>query len=355
MTQHKGFRDHDRFRDGISDGLEPVTPVDLSRVHSFSDLLEQYKHTAFGARQLGEAADVLHAMVSDPDCHVVMTLSGAMTVAKMGLVICDMIEHGFVQAIVSTGALMCHGMVEASGLAHFKYREGMNDRELYDRGYDRVYDTLELERNLDHVARLLGEILDRWPAGETIASHRICTKIGRHLAEHSSPDQRGVLKSAYEHEVPVYIPAWTDSELGLDLGIFNRQRRRDGRAPIDYDPYLDLDHFTDTLVAQERLGIFTVGGGVPRNWAQQFGPYVEEISKHVGRERDGQLRYRYGIRICPEPVHWGGLSGATYSEGVSWGKFVPREEGGMWAEVPADATIAWPLLVKAVLERLDRG
>ncbi len=354
MTQHKGFRDQERLRDGVSDGLEPVRPVDLSRVHSFSDLLEEYTHAAFGARQLGEAAVVLEAMVRDPGCHVVMTLSGAMTVAKMGLVICDMIEHGMVQAIVSTGALMCHGLVEASGGTHFKYREGMDDRELYDRGYDRVYDTLELERNLDQVARLLGEILERWPESDTLASHLICREIGRHLAEHH-PGQRGVLKSAFEHGVPVYVPAWTDSEMGLDLGVFNRLRKLAGRTAIPYDPYLDLEHFTDSLMRSERLGIFTIGGGVPRNWAQQFGPYVEEIAKHVGLEREEQLRYRYGIRICPEPVHWGGLSGATYSEGVSWGKFVPREEGGMWAEVPVDATIAWPLLVKAVLERLDRG
>ena len=354
MAHYKGFRDEERLHDGVSDGLEAVSSVDLSRVGTCSDLLEEYAHAAFGARQLGEAANVLEAMVRDSGCHVVLTLSGAMTVAKMGLVICDMIEHGFVQAIVSTGALMCHGVVEAAGGTHFKYRDGMDDRELYEKGYDRVYDTLELEHNLNQVARLLQQILDKWPPSETLASHLICREIGRHLADHHA-DTRGVLRSAYEHNVPVYIPAWTDSEMGLDLGIYNRLRKLDGQPAIPFDPYLDLEHFTDTLMTQDRLGIFTIGGGVPRNWAQQFGPYVEEIAKHVGLKREEQLRYNYGIRICPEPVHWGGLSGATYSEGVSWGKFVPREEGGMWAEVPADATIAWPLLVKAVLERLQRS
>lgn len=346
-----GFRDIDRLRDGISDGLEPVTPLDLDQIHSFSDLLEQSARTAFGGRQLGEAADVLTEMVSDPDCHVVMTLSGAMTVAKMGLVVCSMIERGWVQAIVSTGALMCHGLVEASGLAHFKYRPGMDDSALYEHGYDRVYDTLELERNLAHVASTLEAVLEQWPAHETLCSHRICEALGRHLIEHA-PDHRGILKTAYEHSVPVYIPAWTDSEMGLDVGIFNRRRERAGLPRIPFDPYLDLDRFTDSLLPQKRLGIFTIGGGVPRNWAQQFGPYVEEIASALGVTRDAPLRYHYGVRICPEPVHWGGLSGATYSEGVSWGKFVPPEEGGRWAEVAADATMVWPLLVKAVQERL---
>ncbi len=100
------------------------------------------------------------------------------------------------------------------------------------------------------------------------------------------------------------------------------------------------------------MGIFTVGGGVPRNWAQQVAPYLEILSARMHLDLPIQ-RYRYAVRICPEPEHWGGLSGCTYSEGVSWGIFVPESEGGRFAEVYADATIAWPLLVRAVLERLQ--
>jgi deoxyhypusine synthase len=88
---------------------------------------------------------------------------------------------------------------------------------------------------------------------------------------------------------------------------------------------------------------------VPRNWAQQVGPFHDIINMRLGSEFPVP-RFRYGVRICPEPVHWGGLSGCTYTEGVSWGKFLSRDEGGQYAEVHCDATIAWPLLVKAVLE-----
>ena len=97
------------------------------------------------------------------------------------------------------------------------------------------------------------------------------------------------------------------------------------------------------------LGIFTIGGGVPRNWAQQVGPFFDIANGRLGTAMRVP-RFQYGIRICPEPVHWGGLSGCTYSEGVSWGKFVPPSEGGRYAEIYADATMVWPLLLKAVCE-----
>ena len=92
---------------------------------------------------------------------------------------------------------------------------------------------------------------------------------------------------------------------------------------------------------------------MPRNWAQQVAPYLELLSSRLGVNLP-EVRFRYGVRICPEPAHWGGLSGCTYREGVSWGKFVAPEEGGRFAEVLCDATIAWPLLLKGVSQRLKK-
>jgi deoxyhypusine synthase len=105
------------------------------------------------------------------------------------------------------------------------------------------------------------------------------------------------------------------------------------------------------MLATKRMGLFTVGGGVPRNWSQQFGVYAELLARR-GYKKIPLKRYNYGVRICPEPVHWGGLSGSTYTEAVSWGKFVPPEEGGKFAEVFDDATVALPLIVGAVLDRI---
>lgn len=337
------------LHDGVSDHLQPTIPLDLTQLHSVHELVQAMGQTAFGGRSLGEAADVLYAMVMDPDCFVVGTFSGAMTVAKMGLVLCDMIEQGMLHAVISTGALMAHGLVEASGRRHFKYRPDMDDRTLYYQGYNRVYDTLELEQNLDDVADIFELVLAGVDPAETWCSHKINHLLGAYLAQQTA--ERGILKSAYAHQVPVYVPAFTDSEIGLDFALGNRRRRLTGKPRLAYDPFLDLEHYTDLVRSQKSLGIFTIGGGVPRNWAQQVGPYLELIAKRVGQDC-GFQRFRYGVRICPEPAHWGGLSGCTYSEGVSWGKFVPLSDGGRFAEVLCDATIGWPLIVKAVQERL---
>jgi deoxyhypusine synthase len=337
------------LRDGVSDQLQATTPLDLARIQSVQELVQAMRDTAFGGRTLGEAADVLYDMVADPECFVVGTFSGAMTVAKMGLILCDMIEQGMLHAVISTGALMAHGFVEAAGGRHFKYDPSMDDKELYYQGYNRVYDTLELEKNLDDVAIIFEHILAQADATETLCSHKINQHLGAYLVQHTAG--RGILKSAFTHNVPVYVPAFTDSEIGLDFALCNRRRQLHGQARLAFDPFLDLEHYTDLVRSRKRLGIFTIGGGVPRNWAQQVGPYLELIARRVGQDM-GFQRFTYGVRICPEPAHWGGLSGCTYSEGVSWGKFLPPSEGGRFAEVLCDATIAWPIIVKAVQERL---
>lgn len=339
------------LHDPVADQLIAVHPLDLSRLRSINDLVTAMGNTAFTGRQVGEGADVLEAMARDKECFVVLTLSGAMTVAKQGLIISDLIDHGIVHALVSTGALMAHGLVEATGCQHFRYDPRMSDVELYEAGYNRVYDTLEPETNLDHVEEVVNLIYQAWDHKETLCSYKLNHAIGQHL--HQSGAGRGILKSAYEKNVPVFVPAFTDSELGLDYALANRMRRRDGKSPLRYDPFLDLEHFAATLLEHKKMGIFTIGGGVPRNWAQQVGPFFELRHRRL-KEPIPLKRYHYGLRICPEPVYWGGLSGSPYSEAISWGKFVPPEEGGRFAEVFLDATVGLPLIVGAVLERLGK-
>jgi len=338
------------LHDPVKDKLRPIFPLDLSKIKSIDDLVRAMADTAYTARQVGDAADVLEAMARDKDCFVVMTLAGALTVGKMGLVFCDLIESGIVKAIVSTGALMAHGLVEATGRSHFRYDPSkMNDNELFLAGYNRVYDSLEPETNLDHVEEVVDGILEKWDPPEAVCSWKLHQRIGEYLAKNTKG--RGILKSAYEHKVPVFVPAFSDSELGLDFALNNYARKKEKRPALRFDPFEDFETFARTMMATKKMGIFTVGGGVPRNWSQQFGVYAELMARR-GYENLPLKRYHYGVRICPEPVHWGGLSGSTYTEAVSWGKFVPPEEGGRFAEVLEDATVALPLVVGAVLERL---
>lgn len=339
------------LRDGYCDDFVPLKPLDLSKVHTFSDMTKAMSFTALTAREVGEAADLLYDMAKNKKCFKVMTVAGIMTIAKMGLVLCDMIENKMVNAIISTGALMTHGFIEGTGMSHFKYEWGkMNDILLYYGGYDRVYDTLELESNMDEAEDIMNSIFNKIEPDKTACSREIMWLLGKELSDRSKG--RGILKSAYENNVPIFIPAFTDSELGLDFSIFNKKRVIDGKKPIQFNPFLDLDYFTELIMKQEERGVFTIGGGVPRNWAQQIGPYVDVMGKRLNMNFPF-VRYKYGIRICPEPVNWGGLSGCTYSEGVSWGKFMPKEEGGRTVEVLSEATAVLPLIVKSVLERLE--
>jgi deoxyhypusine synthase len=350
---HDGSGVDRKLHNPVEDRLTPLEPLDLTKVRSIDGLVRAMAKTAFTGRQMGEAADVLEAMARDEECFVVMTLAGAMTVAKQGLIITELIDRGIVNAIVSTGALMAHGLVEATGRAHFRYNPDVPDTELYEQGYNRVYDTLEPETNLDEVEEVISEVLNGLDHGEVLCSYKLNHAIGAYLAKHAK-DQRGILKSAYEKGVPVFVPAFTDSELGLDLALNNRMRESTGRHKLRFDPFEDLEHFAATLLRQTRLGIFTIGGGVPRNWSQQFGPFIELRHRRMN-ENVPLKRYHYGVRICPEPVYWGGLSGSPYSEAISWGKFVPPAEGGKFGEVFVDATVGLPIIVAAVLERLGKS
>ncbi|MFH1393987.1 MAG: deoxyhypusine synthase family protein [Candidatus Micrarchaeota archaeon] len=299
--KHRNIKE---FGEGQKDGLEPLKPLELGDCKTVDDIVRGMKFTAFGGRNLGEAADVLESMTKDRKCLKVLTLSGAMTIAKMSHVVCDMIENGMADIVVSTGALMAHGFTEAAGMTHFKYRPDMNDEELYDKGYNRVYDTLEMEKNLDAAAEIVSHVLDEWDGKEPLCSYKLNEKLGEFLVKNAPG--RGVLKSAYVKKVPVYVPAFTDSELGLDLGTNKRKRKLDGRPDITFDPYLDLEDYTERVRKADKLGIFTIGGGVPRNWAQQVGPYLDLIDRRIG-EGGAMKMFQYATRICPEPVHWGGL------------------------------------------------
>src|SRR5436190_23974867 len=205
------------LHDPVKDKLRPIFPLDLSRCRTIDELVRAMGNTAFTGRQIGDAADVLEAMARDKDCFVVMTLSGALTVGKMGLIFCDLIESGVVNAIVSTGALMAHGLVEATGRSHFRYDARMNDKMLFEAGYNRVYDSLEPEVNLDHVEEVMQRLLNEWEAEEVVCSWKIHRRIGEYL--HKQGAGRGILKSAFEHNVPVFVPAFSDSELGIDFAL----------------------------------------------------------------------------------------------------------------------------------------
>jgi deoxyhypusine synthase len=298
------------------------------------------------AAQVARGAKALEAMIDDKHCLRFLTVSGAMTVGKMDLIICDMIEHGLIQAICSTGALMAHGLVSSIGLKHYKFNPRYDDTELARRRLNRVTDTLEPETNLDMVEEVIGQVVEGIDGSEPLSPTELNKRIGGHLAEHY-PNERGILKSACLHSVPVFVPAFVDSELGNDIYIHNLKRRQRGEKPILIDLERDSMELIRLVTGAKRFGIFSIGGGVPRNNVQNVAPLIEIINERLGPTYPNR-RFSYGVRICPDRPHFGHLSGCTYSENESWRK---ADKNGVYAEILADATQVWPFLVKSILEK----
>lgn len=336
--------------------LEPVEDYDPRNVSTVSDAMRELAKTAFEGGELGRSARTLFEMVTDRDTFVVMTVSGAMTAAGMSTVMCEIIDQGWVQAVVSTGALIGHDLVTSTGLKHYRRPPDLSDEQLQGLKMNRIYTVLEPEQNLDHVEEIFNEVVEKIDPAKIFSSRLITHEIGKYLDERIP--ERGILKSAYQQGVPVFITPESDSELGLDFLIRNDIRYHFGNKELAHNSFIDNTFFAELIVRQALLGkklaIFTIGGGVPRNWAQQVGPYIELREERMAKADPNYKpikppMYQYGMRICPEPVGLGGLSGCTYSEGKSWRKFVAD---ATTAEVLVDATIAWPLVTQAVLEDL---
>ena len=241
---------------------------------------------------------------------------------------------------------MAHGLVSSIGLKHYKYNPAYDDTALARHKLNRVTDTLEPETNLDTVEKVVGKVLSLIDGGRSFSPSLLHRAIGKYLAEHY-PNDRGILKSAYLHGVPVFVPAFVDSELGNDLYIHNIRRRRSGRKPILMDLERDSKALIELVTNKKRFGILTIGGGVPRNNVQNVAPLIEIINERLGKTYP-ERRFTYGVRVCPDRPHFGHLSGCTYSENESWRKAM---KNGVYAEVLADATQVWPFLVKYLIEK----
>ena len=293
-------RDKSKYGRGHEDGLTPLAPLDPTQTESVDALVRAMSQTAFGGRRLGEAADVLEAMIRDPSCFRVVTVSGAMTIAKQGLLLCEMIDRGWVQAVVTTGALMTHGLSEGAGMLHFKHRpdhegrgplrQGLQPRLRHDRARE------EPRRRRAHPA---AGARGRARRRRVLSSRLVCELLGRHLEKHGAgPRDPGERARA--------------GRAGLRAGLHRlgaRPRLRDPQPPAQRArarrPSASTPSSTSTtsptrIRRHETLGIFTIGGGVPRNWAQQVGPYLEIL-----RTRLGERRAR-----APLPLRRAHLSGA---------------------------------------------
>jgi len=317
---------------------------------SVPDLFRELRLYGETARGVVHGGYTLKRMVEDPTCNVCLTITGAMTIAQMGRVFCRMIDEGMVQLIACTGALMAHGFIQSVGLKHYKYNPRHSDQLLVDQRINRVTDTLEPEENFDHIEEILREILGQFDGSSPISPRIFNSAIGEYLALHY-PGEEGILKSAYLRSVPVLVPALVDSELGNDVFVDNLFRDRAGKPRLIIDPEKDSRFLFGFATGSECLGIFTVGGGVPRNNVQNVAPLINITNMRTG-DKSPQRKFTYGCRICLDPMKSGALSSCTYSEGGSWGKMDLKS--GVFSEIQMCATQLLPFFVRFVIDTRER-
>jgi deoxyhypusine synthase len=317
-----------------------VRPIDLRKVSSLDQLCRALGGCGFQGRKLSGVVDVWEAMVDDPECLKVMTLSGAMVPGGMGEVIMQLIEAGAVDAIVSTGANVTHDFINSVvDQAHYLGSEHEDDDELRKHRTNRVFDVYIPEDHYDSGEQFLLDLLQK----KGLSEHRFSTAEFTRLLGRSVPG-RSVVKVAAQMDVPIFVPAISDSELGIAVALY---RKRNGMSTT-FDEVNDIEVFAKLIRSRPRSGCIVVGGGVPRNWAQQVFPYLDVLAESE-KEAERFYGYSYGVRISTDRPEFGGLSGCTFEESKSWGKYTAEAR---FESVVCDATIALPLIVGALIERL---
>jgi deoxyhypusine synthase len=284
-------------------------------------------------------------MVEDPTYTLFFTMSGAMTIAQMSLVLTDMIEQGMIQSLTTTGAAMAHGLVAGSGLSHYKHDPSIPDSVLTKKLLNRVTDTLEPETNFDHIDHILHAVLADVKV-KSLSPSQFHERVGKYLAKYH-PNEPGILRAAYQQGVPVFVPAFYDSELGNDITTHNKYEALQHKRKIHFDLERDNWRLVNMVQDAHRIGIFTVGGGVPRNWTQNVAPLIEIINNRTDLGLK-EKQFSSGVRIAPDAMYHGHLSGCTYGEGMTWRKFDPN---GVFIEIKNDATVTWPFITKYVMEQ----
>jgi deoxyhypusine synthase len=313
-----------------------IPHIKLDEKMTIEDLVNVFASSGFNGRQLGDAAKLYAKMIKD-DATICLTVSGALTPVGFGGIIKTLIERGFVDWIVTTGANVYHEDHFAWGLPIKQGNFNVDDMKLYENEivrirdiYIKFYETLEAEDQV--IQKMFGEDFPDKP----FTTAEFCNLMGKMSKENSKHPEKSFITSAYDYDVPVYISTIKDSSLALNLAV---HRLKDKTYNLDF--VREIIEQAAILYHSKKSGILELGGGVPKNTAQQTGPLLDQIL----RRNDGGQDYI--IQITDARPDTGGLSGATLQEGKSWGK-VQDAHNGM-VTVYADATIAFPILALYVL------
>jgi deoxyhypusine synthase len=318
---------------------ERIVPRRLDPGMSVADLIDE-SFQAYNAGRINEAAHLFARRMLDPDLDVTvcLTIAGAMTPAGVGGSIITLMERGAIDFMVSTGANLYHDIHHALNYALHRGSFKLSDPELHEAGVIRIYDILFRDDVLLDTDRFLREIFKTFPqrAMSTAELHYL---IGQRLLELGVDAEHSVLAMAAKWNVPIYTSSPGDSSIGMNLA----RHQLDGNA-LTIDPFYDVHETTAIVHAATRNGVIILGGGSPKNFYLQTQPQLWEV---LGINKGG---HDFFIQITQDAPHWGGLSGATPSEAVSWGKIKPEMLSDS-VVVYADTTVAFPLVAAYAVSR----
>jgi deoxyhypusine synthase len=303
--------------------MKPVKQIDIKEGMKVNDLVkEMEKSGVMGAGRISRAADIFETMVKDKDCKVFFGLAGAMVPGGMKNIIIDMLDQGWIDVLVTTGANLTHDLVEALGYHHFQGSSNVDDKELHKKHIDRIYESYMPNEVYEGMEDFFGKHFDSLSMITNVKE--FLWKIGALVGKKS------ILHSCYKNKIPVYCPALTDS--GIGLMVWGNLAK--GKS-IQLSEFEDLKDILDIAWTCKKAGVVYIGGGVPKNHIQQ----AMQFSKGA----------MYGVQITTDRPEPGGSSGAELREGISWGKL---NEKGNYTDVMCDATIALPLIHASLKDRL---
>jgi deoxyhypusine synthase len=314
--------------------VEKVKAIDVGG-KKISELLREMGDTGFQGRKLAEAVDVWEEMINrGEDLTIIMGLTGSMSTTGMWKIVCWLIENRYIDILVSTGANISEDILDAMGAGYWKGSHLVDDEDLLRHKVDRFYDVFADEYEYRKMEEMIAEFMRTLDPNKLYTSREFLYKFGRWL------DGRGIrciLSAAYRHGVPVYSPALVDSGYGV------ASMYADNGLMIDMmEDFRELSH----ALKDRKTGVIYIGGGVPKDFVQLVAVAREFL--HGWKESQP---HEYAIQITTDSPQWGGLSGCTLEEAVSWGKTSPR---GKKITCYCDATIALPFISHALAERVGR-
>ncbi|MGI9059923.1 MAG: homospermidine biosynthesis protein [Ktedonobacteraceae bacterium] len=312
------------------------------RVHpnmTVAELIEQ-QFQAYNSARLNEAARLYAEEMLDPakDVTIGLTMAGALTPAGLGGCLITLMESGFVDFMISTGANLYHDMHYALAMSLHRGDFRLDDTKLQEEGVIRIYDILFEDKVLLDTDAFVRECLKSLP-NRPIATSELHHHLGTQLLKAGVNPEDSVLAQAARWNVPIYTSSPGDSSIGMNVA----RNALDGSL-LTLDPLADVNETTAIVHHATRNGVIILGGGSPKNFYLQTQPQLWEV---LGIQKGG---HDYFIQITADAPHWGGLSGATPSEAVSWGKIKP-EQLSSTVVIYGDSTISLPLLTAYVVSR----